>query len=204
MRNCCCCCLVEPEEKYLYKGRKLLIKNDKVPAPEDINWGTFEINPCGRLLRGLLAFFVILIFLGVSCAIIGLCSIYIASHASNCQNVTVPSTVAEAQASTSSTAVQCFCDANLVSSFSDSTINTLCQPYLSNIYISQAIQYAVIITSSLTNFLFGLIVNNLVKFVRPASKSSGMLARTAIYNTLFLIFNTILIPLLIYADIFGF
>lgn len=86
---------------------------------------------------------------------------------------------------------------------SDSAVKAVCSPYLSNIYASQAIQYAVIFTSSFTNFLFGLIVDRLVQFVRPASKSSGMLARTSIY-TLFLIFNTILIPLLVYANIFGF
>lgn len=155
------------------------------------------------MTRGLIAFLVILIFLGVTCSIVGLCSIYIASHASNCQNVTVPSTLAQAQASTDSTAIQCYCDANLVSALSDSDVKAVCSPYLSNIYASQAIQYAVIFTSSFTNFLFGLIVDRLVQFVRPASKSSGMLARTSIY-TLFLIFNTVLIPLLVYANIFGF
>lgn len=101
---------------------------------------------------------VILIFLGITCAIVGLCSIYIASHASNCQNITIPSTLAAAQLSTDSAAVQCYCDANLVSTVSDQATKSLCEPYLTNIYVSQTIQYAVIIASSLTNFLFGLIV----------------------------------------------
>jgi hypothetical protein len=146
---------------------------------------------------------IILIFLGVSCCIIGLCSIYIASHASNCQNVTVPTTTAEAQASTDTTAIQCYCDANLISAISDSTIHSICSSYLSNIYASQTIQYAVMLTSSFTNFLFGFIVDRLVSFIHPISKSSGLLAKTAKY-TLFLIVNTILVPLLIYANIFGF
>lgn len=102
-----------------------------------------------------------------------------------------------------STAVQCYCDANLVSAISDSAVNAVCQPYLNNIYISQVIQYAVIVTSSVTNFLFGLIVDKLITFIRPVSKSSALLAKTSIL-TIFLIFNTIFIPLLIYSDIFGF
>jgi hypothetical protein len=51
--------------------------------------------------------------------------------------------------------------------------------------------------------LFGLIVHKLVNFVRPNSKSAGLLTKTTIY-TIFIIFNSIFVPLLIYADIFGF
>jgi hypothetical protein len=203
MRNCCCCCIHEPEGKYLFKGGKLMISSERVPSPEDINWGTFDISLTSRFLRGLLSFFVILIFLGVSCAIIGMCSIYIASHASDCDNVVVPTSVTAAAASTDSTAVQCYCEANLVSALSDSSINAVCKSYLTNIYVAQVIQYAVIITSSVTNYLFGLVVDKLVNFIRPVSKSSGLLAKTTIY-TIFLIFNTIFVPLLIYSDIFGF
>jgi hypothetical protein len=90
-----------------------------------------------------------------------------------------------------------------VAALSDSAVKAVCQSYLTNIYVSQVIQYAVIFTSSLTNFLFGLIVDKLINFLRPISKSSGLLAKTTIL-TIFLIFNTILIPLLIYSDIFGF
>lgn len=68
--------------------------------------------------------------------------------------------------------------------------------------MSQGIQYAVIFASSITNFLFGLIVDKLVNFVRPLSKSSGMLTKTTIY-TIFVIFNSVFIPLLVYAKIFG-
>ena len=39
--------------------------------------------------------------------------------------------------------------------------------------------------------------------MRPFSKTSGLYTKTAIY-TIFLVFNSILIPVLIYADIFGF
>jgi hypothetical protein len=100
-------------------------------------------------------------------------------------------------------AVRCFCEANLIASFSDSNIKTVCSPYLQDIQISQGIQYAVILTSSITNFLFGLIVDKLVNFVRPVSKSAGLLTKTTIY-TIFIIFNSVFIPLLIYANIFGF
>jgi hypothetical protein len=202
MRSCCCCCVDEPTDKYLFNGEKLLIKSEKVPSPEDINWSSFELTFCSRFFRGLLAFLIIMIFLAVSCGIIGLCSLYISSHASNCSDVVIPTTVAQAQASNSTIAVKCYCEANLIASFSDSSIKTVCSSYLTGIEISQGIQYAVIVTSSITNYIFGLIVDKLINFVRPVSKSSGMLTKTTIY-TIFIIFNSIFVPLLIYADIFG-
>jgi len=127
-----------------------------------------------------------MIFLGISCAIIGLCSIYISSHASNCENVVVPTTYDQAVATADKVALKCFCEVNLINSFSDNAIKTLCSPYLTDIQIAQGIQYAVILTSGFTNFLFGLIVDKLVNFVRPASKSAGLLTKTTIY-TIFII-----------------
>lgn len=91
----------------------------------------------------------------------------------------------------------------MIASFSDSAIKSVCSSYLTGIQVSQGIQYAVIFTSGITNYIFSLIVQKLVNFVRPASKSSGMLTKTTIY-TCFIIFNTIFVPLLIYANIFGF
>ena len=144
-----------------------------------------------------------MIFLAISCAIIGLCSLYISAHASDCDDVVIPATVTLAQNTTNSTILQCYCDSNFIASFSDSSIKSVCSPYLTGISISQAIQYGIIFASSLTNFLFGLIVDKIVNFVRPYSKSSGLLTKTSIY-TIFIIFNTIFVPLLIYANIIGF
>lgn len=98
MRSCCCCCVDEPEPKYLFNGEKLLIKNEKVPTPEDINWGSFELSFCSKFCRVFFAFIVIVIFLAISCAVIGLCSLYISSNASNCESVVVPTTITQAQA----------------------------------------------------------------------------------------------------------
>lgn len=43
----------------------------------------------------------------------------------------------------------------------------------------------------------------MVNFVRPVSKSAGLLTKTTVY-TIFIIFNSVFIPLLIYANIFEF
>lgn len=146
---------------------------------------------------------IIIVFLLISCTIIGLCSIYISTNTGNCEGVTIPATAAEATAANNDTILQCYCDANLIASFSDATIEAACTNHRDKIMTAQGIQYAVILTSAITNFIFGFVVGKLVNCVRPETKSSGMLTKIVIY-TLFLIFNTVLVPVLIYADIFGF
>jgi hypothetical protein len=91
----------------------------------------------------------------------------------------------------------------LISSFSDNSIKVYCSAELTDIYVEQGIQYAIIAASGITNFLFGFIVDKIVNFTRPSSQSSGLLTKTVIF-TIFLIFNTIFLPILIYADILGF
>lgn len=71
-------------------------------------------------------------------------------------------------------AQQCFCEANLISTISNSDLNSFCGKYITDIYISQGIQYGIIFTTALINFLFSLLVSSLVNFVRPASKSSKL------------------------------
>lgn len=139
----------------------------------------------------------------MTCAIIGLCSIYINTHSGNCEGVTVPTTAVAANSTGNSTIIQCYCYSNIISSFSDSIISSVCTDYRNGILISQGIQYGVIATSAITNFIFGFIVDKLVNCVRPISKSAGLLTKTTIY-TIFIILNSIFIPVLIYADIFGF
>lgn len=74
---------------------------------------------------------------------------------------------------------------------------------MNQFFISQGIQYAVVATSAITNTLFGIVVDKIINFTRPKSYSSGLMTKTIVY-TLFLIFNTVFIPILIYSDIYGF
>ena len=91
----------------------------------------------------------------------------------------------------------------MVSTIRDSELNLFCGTYLADIYISQGIQYAIIFCTAVINFLFSLLVSSLVNFVRPASKSSKLFSETLIY-TVFIIMNSIFVPLLVYANIYGF
>lgn len=74
---------------------------------------------------------------------------------------------------------------------------------MNQFFISQGIQYAVVAISAITNTLFGFVVDKIINFTRPNSYSSGLMGKTSVY-TLFLIFNTVFIPILIYSNIYGF
>lgn len=97
----------------------------------------------------------------------------------------------------------CYCNKNIFTALQNDTINSYCGSELKQIYIAQGIQYAVVAISAITNSLFGIMIDKIVNFTRPSTFSSGLMAKTVIY-TFFLIFNTIMIPILIYSDIYGF
>lgn len=82
-------------------------------------------------------------------------------------------------------------------------MNAYCKSEMNQFFISQGIQYAVVAVSAITNTLFGLVVDKIINFTRPKSYSSGLISKTSVY-ALFLIFNTVFIPILIYSDIYGF
>ena len=127
MRGVCCCCVDDPEPKHLFKGNKLYVKSEKVPEPEDLNWDAYEVGGCGKCCRILLALFIIVFFLAISCTLIGLCSIYISSHSGDCEGVEFPDTVSEAEdEDLDDTQKKCFCSSNFVSSLSDDGIVDYC------------------------------------------------------------------------------
>lgn len=151
----------------------------------------------------LFAAFIIIIFLAFSCTVIGICTIYVSNKSSNCDSVTIASSLAAAQLLTDQKSKTCYCNANLLSSLTDSGIKSFCSSELESIYIEQGVQYAIIAVSALTNFLFGLVVDRIIDCTRPVSQSSSLKLKTLIL-TIFLIFNTIFLPILLYSDIFGF
>lgn len=56
--------------------------------------------------------------------------------------------------------------------------------------------------SSVTNFIFGLILVKIVNFTKPNNLSSSLVTQTLIYF-IFIFINSILLPILIYSDIYG-
>lgn len=142
-------------------------------------------------------------FLAISCTIIGLCTIYISTRSSNCDSINVPTTLATALTITDQATLKCYCNANLFNSFTDNGIKTLCSSYLKDIYIEQAVQIAITLVSTITNAIFGVVIHKIVDCTKPISHSQSLKTKTVIFS-IFLMFNTVFLPILLYSNIFGF
>ncbi len=120
MRGCCCCCINKPDERGVYHNSTLMVANDSPPTPSDINWTNYDLSTCGKVLRVSLSILIILLFLGVNSTIVGLCGVYISSHSNDCDSIdTSTYTASSAAATGDSTILRCYCNANLVASFTD-------------------------------------------------------------------------------------
>lgn len=56
--------------------------------------------------------------------------------------------------------------------------------------------------SSLTNYIFGLVIVKIVNFTKPSNFSSALVTQTLIFF-LFIFINSIILPILIYSDLYG-
>lgn len=118
----------------------------------------------------MIAILIILVFIFISTSIIGICSIYINTHSSDCENV---NTNLDCPTLTTCTTIEktCYCNKNVFAALNDAKINTYCGDDIKNYYISQGIQYAVVATSGITNYLFGFIIDKIINFTRPSTYS---------------------------------
>lgn len=64
-------------------------------------------------------------------------------------------------------------------------------------------QIAITLVSTVTNLIFGVVINKIVNCTKPSSHSQSLKNKTIIYSV-FLIFNTVFLPILLYSNIFGF
>lgn len=197
----CGCCVKSPGPQYLFRGEQLKIKAEKVSDPEEINWESLDVGTCNKITRVIFAFVIIIVFIAVCSTLVSLCSIFISVNSINCDGVTIPTT-AQAQVTTNTTEITCFCNSNLFD-FSDSTVQSICQQIFKTIYIENGLQIAAAVISTVTNFLFTIISKKVIDFTKPKSYSSGLVTKTLVLFV-FLFLNTCLLPLLIYANVYGF
>lgn len=197
----CGCCVNQPGPQYLFRGTQLKIKSEKVSDPEEINWESLDVGICSKISRILFAFVIIIVFIAVCSTLVSLCSIFINVNSVNCDGVTIP-TLAQAQSTASTTEVTCFCNSNLFS-FNDNDIQTLCREIFKKLYQENGLQIAAALISVVTNALFAILSKKIIEFTKPKSFSSGLVTKTLVLFV-FIFLNTCLLPLLIYADVYGF
>lgn len=121
------CCTPSPPERLLFLGRfPIMLRNAKLSRPEEINWRNIDISGLGRFVRWFFSIFFVVISIMITSSLIGLCTLYVAST-SSCQDYTTPTGSVAAQISTiiarnSDSQKFCYCNENIASLYTDSTI----------------------------------------------------------------------------------
>lgn len=105
---------------------------------------------------------------------IGFCTLYVAST-SSCLNYSYVSTGVSATdvgavQLLGETARYCYCNEHLTAMYSDTIINTFCSSISSKILMTNALQIAASILSSITNVILGILITVIAKYLlRPNS-----------------------------------
>ena len=65
------------------------MKDTKISRPEEINWRNMDMSGLAKFVRGLCSFFFVVVAILICSALIGFCTLYVASS-SNCQSYVSP------------------------------------------------------------------------------------------------------------------
>lgn len=161
-------------------------------------------------IRWILSLFLVFLAIIITSALIGFCTLYVAST-SSCSNITLPDTniytsyaAQIAIVSTQGeTAKYCYCNSNIDVMYTNSDVNTFCSSVSTMILITNILQVAASIISSITNVILSIIIATISeKLLRPNTIPKeyvfifwGVLISNYI--------NSTILPLALNANIFG-
>lgn len=140
-----------------------------------MNWRNIDLSSCSIFTRWAISLILLFLCIAITSALIGFCTLYVSSL-SSCQGVTLPDTsiyttyatqIAQVQPQ-GDTAKFCYCSANFDAIYTDSTVNTFCSSVTNKILITNFMQIAGSIVSSITNIILTIIITLISeKILRP-------------------------------------
>lgn len=137
-----------------------------IGRPDDIYWENMDASCCSRFWRVLFGVIVILVSLVVTSTIIACCILY-ASGAASCTEYVPESTLASVLGSEN--LLYCFCEENILSS--DTAIVSACGTVNRTILINNALLIVSSVASALSNIILGIIVELIISFMKPKTRS---------------------------------
>lgn len=203
------CCTPRPPERLLFMGKfPLMIKNTKTSRPDEINWNNVDMTDCSRGVRWVVSILLVVLSILMTSALIGFCTLYVASSA-NCQGYVQPTStgypaqIAEVQSRNSLSDTFCYCNANLAALYTEGSVNSYCGSISNKVLVTNILQVAASVISAVTNVVLAVIIAVIAKYVlRPANIPKEYLF--TFWGVLFASFiNTAIIPLLLNANVFG-
>ena len=203
------CCAAEPPERQLFLGKfPVMVKDTRISRPEEINWRSMDMSGLSRLLRVVCSLVVVVLAILVCSALIGFCTLYVASS-SNCQSYVAPTgatvtlQIAEIQGRASSSATFCYCNANLAQLYTNAEITNYCSEISNKVLITNSLQIGASVVSAISNVVLAILIAVIAKHIlRPSStprEYSFVFWGVLLSNFV----NTAVIPLLLNASVFG-
>jgi len=150
----------------------MLINTNKLSRPEEINWRNIDLSNISVVLRWIFSLVVVVLCILVTSALIGFCTLYVAST-SSCQNYSFSSS-GNTQADTVLIATMgqstkfCYCSQNIAEIYSDNYIKSLCSNIESMIIMTEGLQVAACVVSAITNLLLAILISVIAqRLLRP-------------------------------------
>lgn len=187
-----------------------MIRNSKLSRPEEINWRNIDLTGLSVAARWLGSLVLVVLAIIITSALIGFCTLYVAST-SSCANVSLPDTSIYTTYASQITIVStqgdtakfCYCNYNFDVMYTDSTVSAFCSSISNMILITNILQVAASIVSSITNVVLSIIIAVISeKLLRPNTIPKeyififwGVLISNYI--------NSTILPLTLNASIFG-
>lgn len=168
------CCTPMPPEKFLFlKKFPLIIRNNKLSRPEEINWRNIDLTNISIALRSIFSLVLVVLAIIITSALIGFCTLYVAST-SSCQSYVAPDTSTSYSSQIAVVSTQgsqakfCFCNDNIGVMYSDSNVNAFCSSISNMILITNILQVAASVVSSITNVILSIFIAFISKkLLRP-------------------------------------
>jgi hypothetical protein len=186
----------------------IMVKDHKISRPEEINWKNCDMSGVSRFVRSLCSLLLVVIAILICSALIGICTLYVASSA-NCQKyvsptgTTISQQISQIQARNSESDTFCYCNANLASIYTNAEMNSFCGSITNKVLITNSLQIGASIISAVSNVVLAIIITVIAKhLLRPTSipKEYAFIFWGVLISN---VINTGIIPLLLNANIFG-
>jgi len=150
---------------------------------------------------------LVVISIAICSAMIGFCTLYVAST-SSCQNYIFTSsgntqTDVNTVKGMGNSAIFCYCSDNLASIYTDTDIKNLCSGIQSMVLLTNGLQIAASVLSSVTNAILGIIIGVIAKkLLRPnAIPKEYIFVFWGVLISNFI--NSCIIPLMLNANVYG-
>jgi hypothetical protein len=142
-----------------------MIKNNKLSRPEEINWRNIDLTSFSILGRWILSLFLVVLAVVITSAMIGFCTLYVAST-SSCSGITMPdinvyTTYASQIAIVTpqgETAKYCYCNANIDAMYTDTDVKAFCEAISNKVLVTNILQVGASIVSSITNVILSIVI----------------------------------------------